>query len=472
MTERLTASDLPIRLDPTIRSQALRVHAALRTGILEGLLPAGLKLPSSRALAMQLGMGRNAVVAAYEHLLSDGLVETRQGAGTFVAAGLPAPQAAPSPPMPPVERPDRGAFALGRTHVEPAFLARLGAAVRRRIAGASLSDLDYGDPRGSAHLRQQIARFLAVHRGIRCDPACIVIVSGTQHGLRLCANALLSPGDPVWVEDPGYDAAKTALTAAGARLIPVSVDREGIDIAAGIGAAPHARAVYVTPSHQFPTGVTLSMRRRVALLDWAQRAGAWVFEDDYDSEFRYAGPPLTALAGLSAERVIYIGTFAKTLFPGLRLGYLVLPPSAVRPVLAERAAFDRFPQKFLQDAVADVIADGTVAAHLRRMRTRYAAARELLIEALPTASGGLLHPDAPDQGLHLIAYLAPEVDPGCAPWIRDRAGIVARLLSETRLIPGGREGFVLGFSGHTVADLRDGAARLGAATQEAAAVFP
>ncbi len=459
-TTPLAGAGLPIRLDPTIPNQALRVRAGLRDAITGGRLRPGLRLPSSRALAEELGVGRNAVVAAFEHLIGDGLIEARRGAGTYVAAALPPPPGAPTKPDFAPKSVVRRPCALGVTHVEPALLARLGAAARRRIAGATAEALGYGDPRGDARLRARIAEFLAVNRGLRCDPDCVMIVSGTQHGLRLCVDALLSPGDPVWMEEPGYGASKSTLIAGGARLVPVPVDSEGIDVEAGLAAEPRARAVYVTPSHQFPTGAQMSMARRVRLLDFAREAGAWVFEDDYDSEYRYSGPPLTALAGIAGERVIYLGTFAKTLFPGLRIGYMALPPEAVAPVAEARASLDRFPPAFMQAAVADLMEDGGLAAHARRMRVRYAAARDALVASLSAASPRLLSVDAPQQGLHLIARLGPDLPPEAAPEIRRRADVDALLLSEARLGAGGPEGFILGFSGFEPAALGEAGRRL------------
>ncbi|CUX51947.1 GntR family transcriptional regulator/MocR family aminotransferase [Agrobacterium tumefaciens] len=442
-----------LQFDPLIRNQAQRVHGAFRVAILEGLLPPGTLLPSSRALSQQIGVGRNTIVVAYEHLLSDGLVEARHGSGTFVAPVLPPPphkarpwetQAAPVPKRP---------FGLGQPLVQPELLARLANAARRRIAEAAPLDLGYGDPRGSLHLRRQIAASLAVDRGLRCDPDCIVVVSGTQHGLRLCADALLALGDKVWMEDPGYGVARATLVAGGADTVPVSVDGEGLDIADGRRRAPMARAAYVTPSHQFPTGVTMSMRRRVELLEWAEDAGAWILEDDYDSEFRYAGPPLTALAGLSSTRVIYLGTFAKTLFPALRIGYVVLPPAAVGRVLSARAAIDRFPPAFMQDAIADLMADGTVSAHLRRMRKLYREARNLLASTINEESGGVLTAILPEQGLHMVVRLPPGLGRQAGLAIRERAGVDTMLLSDTRSAVAGPDAFILGFSGFVPAEL-------------------
>lgn len=450
----------PLRLDPAIPNQALRVRDGLRAAILDGLLAPGYRLPSSRELSVELGIGRNAIVAAYEHLMSDGLIEARHGAGTYVSTRLPSPPVVPAAPDLSLAFGRRPPFALGQTHVEPAFLSRLAAAARRRIAGASPADLAYGDPRGSPHLRRRIADFLAANRGIRCDPDCVIVVSGMQHGLRLCAEALLAPGDPVWFEDPGYGTARNAVAAAGTRPVPVPVDADGLDVAAGIAKEPRARAAHVTPSHQFPTGVRMGMERRVALIEWAQAAGGWIFEDDYDSEYRYSGPPLTALAGLSPGRVIYLGTFAKTLFPGLRLGYLVAPPETLAALLKARAAIDRFTPVFLQDAVADLMADGTIAAQLRRNLRRYRAARDLVAGIVATLSDGALCPDNGDHGLHMIARLRDDLPAGLAHAIRREAGVEAVLLSETRMEPGPGEGFVLGFSGHDEGALRSAATAL------------
>ncbi len=459
--------DLPIALDRSIRNYGQQVHAVLRTAIIDGLLNPGMQLPSSRRLAEQLGIRRNAIVGAYDHLFSDGLIESRHGAGTFVASRLPT--RAPTPrPLAPLEiaRGGHRAFALGHTLCDAALLGRLASHVRRRIATATSVELGYGDPRGSEHLRAQIAQHLATNRGIRCDPSCVVIVGGTQHGLRLCADALLSPGDPVWIEDPGYYVARNTLDMVGMTLVPVPVDAGGIIVVAGIATSPSAKAAYVTPSHQFPTGVTMSMARRVALLEWARSSGAWIIEDDYDSEFRYSGPPLTALAGLDSERVIYIGTFSKILFAGLRLAYLVIPPAIVERVVVARAAHDRFPPSFMQDAVADLIAGGTLATHIRRVRARYREARDTVATNLHAAAGGTLHIAVPTQGLHLLAYLPSGVPKNTATRIRAAADIETKLLSETRIDQRGPDGFILGFSGHDIKDLTAAANRLGGAVQD------
>lgn len=458
MSTNPAALDLALQLDGMTGSQSSRVHAGLRAAILQGRIAAGTRLPSSRALAEQLGLRRNAVVVAYEHLLSDGLAEARVGAGTYVSAQLPRGTAA-IPSAAPVPVPKQVPFALGRTHVDPKMLRRLGAALRRRLAAADPVWFGYGDPRGSKELRAALAAHLAATRGLRCDPDCILITSGTQQGLRLCAEALLRPGDAVWLEDPGYPAARRLFAAVGADAVAVPVDTAGLMVEAGRCRAPHARLAYVTPSHQFPTGVTMSMARRVALLDWAREAGAWVLEDDYDSEFRYAGPPLTALAGIDGHaRVAYLGTFSKALFPGLRIGFLVVPPALLAPICAARVATDRFPPALLADALAELLRDGSFAAHVRRMRSRYRAARDLVVDTLRASSDGRLQVAVPEQGLHLVARLPPGLP---TAEIRATAGVEAWLLSDTRMIEEGPDGLVLGFSGHEPAALQRAAERLG-----------
>ena len=463
---RLNVLDVPLGLDRTVGNQSLQVHASLRNAIIDGRLVAGLRLPSSRNLADQLGIRRNAIVGAYEHLLSDGLVKTRIGDGTYVASRLPtrADQITVAPFVVAANR--CGAFALGQTYSDPVVLRRLACATRRRIASATAAYLGYGDPRGGEALRRQIALHLAANRGIRCDPSCILILSGTQQGVRLCADALLRSGDRVWIEDPGYPTTRNTLAAAGMRLVPVPVDAEGIDVAAGRRIGPSAKAAYVTPSHQFPTGVTMKMERRIALLDWARASRAWVLEDDYDSEFRYGGPPLTALAGIGgADRVIYLGTFSKTLFAGLRLAYLVLPPAAVERVVIARAAHDRFPPSLLEGAVADLMAEGILAAHVRRMRTRYRIARDAIASTLERAARGTLRLVVPTQGLHMLAHLPAGLPKDAAIKIRAMAKIESSLLSETRLVQSGPDGFILGFAGHDIAELTAAANRLGQAVQ-------
>ncbi len=246
---------------------------------------------------------------------------------------------------------------------------------------------------------------------MRCEASQVIVVNGAQQAVDLAARVLLDPGDTAWVEDPGYQGARGALIAAGIRLAPVPVDAEGLDVRRGARAAPGARLVYVTPSHQYPLGVTMSLNRRLALLEWASASGAWILEDDYDSEYRYAGRPLAALQGLdTAGRVIYVGTFSKVLFPALRLGYLVVPPELVDAFVAARALADRHSPSVTQAALADFIDGGHFARHVRRTRALYAERQAALVRAAQRTLGGLLEVAPAEAGMHLMGWLPVGVD--------------------------------------------------------------
>jgi GntR family transcriptional regulator/MocR family aminotransferase len=278
-------------------------------------------------------------------------------------------------------------------------------------------------------------------------------------------SANLRPGDQIWCEDPGYPAARNAILHCGHRPVPVPVDVSGIRVATGRARAPLARAAYVTPSHQFPLGVQMSMTRRLELLDWARDADAFVFEDDYDSEFRYDGAPLLSLAGIDhLRRVIYMGTFAKTMFPGLRIGYCALPEQLVGPATTARAAFDRFPGTLLEGAVADMLNSGAFAANLKKVRGLYREARDVLASTLSTASDGKLSVPVPSQGLHLVARFAPSTDPMVASQAKAAAGVEGWLLAETYARARPLPGFVLGFSGYPIPQLIVSAEKLAKAS--------
>ncbi|MEY9398057.1 DNA-binding transcriptional MocR family regulator [Bradyrhizobium japonicum] len=288
-----------------------------------------------------------------------------------------------------------------------------------------------------------------------------MLTSGTLHALRIVLSAILKPNDQVWCEDPGYPAARNTISHCGYRAVPVPVDEHGIRIAKGRTAASSARAAYVTPSHQFPLGVQMSMPRRLELLDWARQAGAFVLEDDYDSEFRYDGAPLMSLAGIDhLQRVIYMGTFAKTLFPGLRIGYCALPERLIADVTAARAALDRFPGTLMEGAVADMLNSGAFAANLKRVRKLYREARDALAETLEAASDGALSVPVPSQGLHLVARFDPSVELTVAAHAKQAAGAEGWLLADTYSRARPLPGFVLGFSGHAVPQLVASAERL------------
>jgi len=288
-----------------------------------------------------------------------------------------------------------------------------------------------------------------------------MVVSGSQQALSLTARVLIDPGSPVWVEEPGYAGARDVLKLRNARLIPVPVDEEGLNVAAGIERCSEASAAYVTPSHQYPLGMVMSASRRLQLLDWAQRNGSWIIEDDYDSEYRYEGLPIASLQGLDrSSRVLYIGTFSKVLFPALRLGYIVLPGDLVARFAAVRDATDIFPPTFAQAVLADFIREGHFARHLRRTRTLYSERRGALVEAIRTQLGDMLTVVGDDAGLHLVASLSKGPKDHDAAVRAARQGLWVMPVSRCYIGKASRQGFVLGFGGTSVPEIVSGVRRL------------
>jgi GntR family transcriptional regulator / MocR family aminotransferase len=418
-----------VRVDPdrpdTLQRQ---IYADVRRSILDGTLAAGARLPSSRALAEDLGLSRTTTLLAFDQLLAEGYLTARRGAGTFVAADLPddfppasvarlsrAPRRRPpsrrglllASAAPTVHRlPSRAAvpFRLGIPALDAFPIALWSRVAHRRVRGASVADLDYGDAAGLPALREAIAAHVRRARGTVCTADHVVVVTGAQRGLDLVFRFLLDPGDEAWMEEPGYPGARNALLAAGARMVPVPVDSDGLDVAAGAARAPSARLAYVTPSHQFPLGVPLSMQRRLGLLKWAAGAGAWVVEDDYDSEFRHAMRPLPCLHGLDPDgRVVYVGSFAKSLFPSLRLAFLLVPSDIRDRLVAARRASDLQPPGLAQAVLADFIGEGHFERHLRRMRSVYRERLEALTEAAAGHCSGALRVHEVRAGLHVVA---------------------------------------------------------------------
>jgi GntR family transcriptional regulator/MocR family aminotransferase len=324
--------------------------------------------------------------------------------------------------------------------------------------------LNYDHPAGYAPLRRAIAAHLGPARAVHCDPEQVLITTGSQSGLDLISRILLDPGDTAWIEDPGYRSAAVALRGAGVRLVGVPVDGDGLDVAAGSARCPDARLVHVTPSHQYPLGVTMSLSRRLALLEWARRANAWIVEDDYDSEFRYAGRPLAALQGLDRDgRVIYLGTFSKTLFPSLRLGYLVVPPDLVDAFVAARAAIDRQSATLTQAVVADFMNEGHFLRHIRRMRTLYSERQEALLRAARRELGGQVEVCPCETGMHLMGWLNDTQTDQEAANAAARVGIEAPPLSSYCIERRERGALLLGYAGSDARQIREAARRLSSA---------
>jgi GntR family transcriptional regulator/MocR family aminotransferase len=469
-----------------------QLYEGLRSAILGGPLAANTRLPASRALAKELSVSRTTVMEAYSQLFAEGYIEGKIGSGTYVSHTLPdtvlhismATNAAParqarSPSrrgkllgtIPTSLSPDRGtprAFRLGL----PAFdtfpfdiWARLMSRYWRKPPPELLA---YGEPAGFWPLREAIAEYLRASRGVRCTPHQVIIVAGSQQGLDLATRVLLDPGDKVWFEDPGYLGARAALTSAGSELVPVPVDREGLNIAQAIAQCSAARLAYITPSHQFPLGVTMSLSRRLALIEWAQRADAWILEDDYDSEYRYTGRPLPALQGLDTEnRTVYLGTLSKTLFPSLRLGYLVVPDDLVDTFIAAKAVLDRHAPLVEQAVLAQFIAEGHFARHIRRTRMLYAERQAALVEAAARELTGLLEINPAESGMHLLGYLPDGADDQAVSRLAASFGVDASALSSYALLPQRRGGLLLGYTAFSQSEIMHGVRRLAQALRRA-----
>jgi GntR family transcriptional regulator/MocR family aminotransferase len=469
------------------RRLAMPLHRQLydgyRAAILDGRLRPGQRLPSTRTLAHELDVSRIPVVTAFEQLVAEGYVESRVGAGSFVSPALWEPPAAPPgpaqgarragprrvPPSPLATPAEpwlelRGAFRVGQPALDEFPAALWSRLVARHARKLSRRDMMYGDPMGTRALREALASHLRTVRSVICSADQIMIVSGSQQALALAGRALLAAGDAVWVEEPGYSGARDALRLAGARIVGVPIDDDGLDVAAGVAHCPAARAAYVTPSHQYPLGMILSASRRLQLLDWARRRGAWVFEDDYDSECRYDSQPLASLHGLDGDaRVLYIGTFSKILFPALRVGYLVIPHDLIPRFRRFRQAMDDFPAPLYQVVLAELIRDGHFARHLRRMRAIYAERRRALERALRRELGPATRIVGDRAGMHLVVMLPPGArDREIAVRAAGR-GLSVLPLSSCYAGRPTRPGLVLGYGGTRLSEIPDAVRRLGSA---------
>jgi GntR family transcriptional regulator/MocR family aminotransferase len=412
-----------------------QLGSQLRKAILCGQLKTGTKLPSTRELALTLGISRLTVQNTYEQLIAEGYLEAKTGSGTFVT---PLSSSDLSPDRPDTEQLNSEEKLLNRLserganlqasyqivhhqtprpfHPGTPALDQFPVQTWTRISGkhwrgARSHMLNYGDPHGYMPLRKAIAGYLRDARGVNCDEDQIIVVSGAQQAFCLCTWALMNEGDSAWVEDPGHIAARQVMQGAGARIIPVPIDEEGIDIKAGLKLNSDPKMIMVTPSHQHPLGITTSLSRRLELLQLAYRTGAWLIEDDYDSEFRFKDRPLTAMQGLDEyNHVIYIGTFSKVLFPSLRLAYLVVPKPLVESFANVYSLLDRAAPTMPQAILADVINEGHFTAHIRKMRNLYFERQQALLEVLNEYCLDLIRPVSSDSGMHLIGWLPKHLD--------------------------------------------------------------
>ena len=462
-----------------------QLYDAYRAMIVERSVRSGQQIPSTRALATELGISRIPVLTAYAQLLAEGYFEARVGWGTFVCRNLPdqpAPSDGRDAPSRKARRGSRpvarrlmrlqsfenapwlrglGAFCVSQPAYDQFPFQIWSSLVRRHCRNQNASALQYGDPLGSQELREEVCSYLRTARAVRCDPWQIMIVAGSQQALEISARVLLDPGTAVWIEEPGYWMTRKVLDLAGCRMIPVPVDCEGLDVAVGIKRCPKARAVYVAPSHQYPLGATMSASRRLQLLDWAESSNSWIIEDDYDSEYRYDNMPIASLQGLDRNsRVIYIGTFSKVLFPSLRTGYMVIPPDLVDRFLEVRRALDLTHPHLYQAVLTDFLREGHFARHLRRLRLVYSERRTTLVDRLHREFGSSLEVHGSHAGLHLVVTLPKGLRDQEIARQAAQEKLWLTPLSPTYLGRAVRQGFILGFGGTKAADMAHAVDRL------------
>jgi GntR family transcriptional regulator / MocR family aminotransferase len=469
-----------------------RLYDWFRSAILTGELRPGQRLPSTRYLASELRVSRITVLSAFQLLSAEGYIDSAAGSGTYVTKSLPdqvnnlrlgkqlrstehpsgtgsrrisqlSGRLSPFPTVPfGIEAFRVGLPALDRFPVNT--WSRLAA---RRWRQPRKELLSYGGPMGFEPCRKAIAEYVTSVRGVRCDASQIMIVNGSQQGLEISARALLDPGDPVWIEEPGYPGAFQAFGAVTGKLIPVPVDDDGLDVREGIERCPQARAAFITPSHQFPMGMTMSAGRRMLLVDWAARNNSWIVEDDYDSEYDFRKRPIASVQGLdTGARVIYVGTFSKILFPSLRIGYLVVPADLVSAFCRIRHASDLAHSTLEQAVLADFIQEGHFARHVRRMRTLYMERNEMLVAEIERQLGGTVEIVSAQAGMHLVILLPRNAD-DTRVWHRAVSmGIASWPLSICCQKRPQRGGLVLGYGAVDRKQILDGVKRLAAVIRE------
>jgi GntR family transcriptional regulator / MocR family aminotransferase len=458
-----------------------QVYRGMRQAILSGALRAGERLPSTRDLAEQLGISRTVVLLAYEQLLAEGFVNGRGGSGTYASEGLARNAASAARKQArvrlsrfgnavtdsmgtvdtPLPRPvaPRYNFIYGRSDLDTFPFALWRRLLLRQARKGSTRQFDYGSALGNTDLRAAICAHLRRSRAVVCDPSEVIVVNGSQQALDLVMRVLVDPGDPVAIEDPHYDGICEALRAAGARLRPVPVDREGLNPAR---LPEDARMVFVTPSHQYPTGAILPLERRMALLKWARRRNAVIVEDDYDGEFQYDGRPLESLQGLDREgRIVYIGTFSQTVFPALRIGYLIAPASLVPAFTAAKWLSDLHSATLEQQTLAEFISGGMYERHLRRLRRRNTARRAALLEAVKRYLGDRVELTGEGAGAQVVLWPRKRVAEEAVVAAAAKKGVGIYGIAHCFLRKGSRPGFLLGYARLTEREIREGIRLLG-----------
>jgi len=474
MPRKAKIVDIPAigELDRQRGQLSLQLANALKKALQRGELKPGDLLPSTRTLALSLNLARGTVIEAFEQLIAEGFFEALRGSGTRIAnvlAEVSRPvelsnEPGHEPPMlsaqaaryaqagakisvlPPV--PFAVSIPAGSTLPDDIW-RRIGNRVRAKGPGAPSG---YGSPAGALAVREQIAEYVRKSRSVHCSPEQVIITAGTQQGLFLSTQVLLDSADKVWVEDPAYPGITSIFETTGrqAQMIRVPLDEEGLDVARGIALGADARAAFVTPSHQYPVGMPLSMARRMALIDWAKTHRSWIVEDDYDSELRYAGHPFPSLQGLAPERVVYLGTFSKILFPSLWLGYAVVPEILVDAYCGARMLIDRHPPSADQHVLASFMAEGHLDRHIRRMRSVYAEKRTVLIEAvIKYIPPDLAKLQPCDQGMHMVLWLREDLQDSAVVKCALAAGISVRAVSPMYSMGKAKAGLILGLGGFT-----------------------
>src|SRR5271156_34639 len=488
------SSTLPLNLKrPKARVPLYRwLYEELRSAILAGRLHPGARLPATRDLASQYGISRPTIVTAFEQLRSEGYVEGKVGSGTYVSKTLPdellqaprtksvegtrrraIPLSAYARRLQPLLRREPGparAFRASQPALDAFPMSLWAQVATRRLRRVSARLLTGGEALGYRPLREAVAEYLNTSRGVKCTAEQVLIISGVQQALDRAAHLLLDPGDPVWMEEPGYPGAAVVFRAVGAKICPVPVDSEGLNLEAGVRRwpRPHPRLVYVTPAHQFPLGVTMSLRRRLSLLEWARRSRTIIFEDDYDSEYRYSGRPIPALQGLDrAAVVIFAGSFTDVLFPALRLGYLVLPPDMVDIFAAAESVSTHHPPLIEQAILCDFIREGHFARRVRRMRQLYAERLAVLVESVRQRLGGLLELSSVEAGLRTVGWLHGGISAERAARAAAKRDVEAVPLSRCAYGRSPGNGLLLGFAAVDGKELRRGVEELARALEEA-----